>query len=64
MQNGLIEKLNRSYRKAVLDMFVFQSLHEVREQTENWIKEYNEERPHESRAPCRRGINPKTGNFE
>ncbi len=35
-------------REAVLDMFVFQSLHEVREQTEKWLKEYNEERPHES----------------
>jgi len=32
----------------VLDMYVFQTLNEVREQTEKWIKEYNEERPHES----------------
>ena len=29
-------------------MFVFQTLDEVREQTELWLKEYNEERPHES----------------
>jgi len=36
------------YREAVLDMFVFQRLSEVREQTERWLKEYNEERPHES----------------
>jgi len=48
MQNGFIERFNRSYREAVLDMFVFQSLEEVREQTEKWLKEYNEERPHES----------------
>ena len=48
MQNGFIERFNRSYREAVLDMFVFQSLSEVREQTEKWLKEYNEERPHES----------------
>ena len=48
MQNGFIERFNRSYCEAVLDMYVFQSLHEVREQTEKWIKEYNEERPHES----------------
>ena len=48
MQNGFIERFNRSYRQAVLDMFVFQTLNEVREQTETWIKEYNEERPHES----------------
>lgn len=48
MQNGFIERFNRSYRQAVLDMYVFQTLNEVREQTETWIKEYNEERPHES----------------
>src|SRR5690349_2896123 len=48
MQNGFIERFNRSYRQAVLDMYVFQTLNEVWEQTETWIKEYNEERPHES----------------
>ena len=48
MQNGFIERFNRSYREAVLDMFVFQTLNEVREQTEKWLKENNEERPHES----------------
>jgi putative transposase len=42
MQNGFIERFNR--REAVLDMFVFQSLDEVREQTDKWFKEYNEER--------------------
>jgi hypothetical protein len=31
MQNGFIESSNRSYREAVLEMFVFQSLYEVRE---------------------------------
>jgi transposase InsO family protein len=48
MQNGFIERFNRSYREAVLDMFVFQSLSEVRDQTKQWLKKYNEERPHES----------------
>ena len=48
MQNGFIERFNRTYREAVLDMFVFQSLDEVREQTEKWLKEYNEERPHDA----------------
>ena len=48
MQNGFIERFNRSYREAVLDMYVFQNLEEVREQTETWLREYNEERPHEA----------------
>ena len=29
-------------------MYIFETLTEVREQTERWLKEYNEERPHES----------------
>jgi putative transposase len=48
MQNGFIERFNRSYREAVMDMYVFQSLDEIREQTEIWLKEYNEERPREA----------------
>ena len=51
MQNGFIERFNRSYREAVLDMFVFQNLNEVREQTEKWLKVYSEERPHEPPDP-------------
>lgn len=48
MQNGFVERFNRTYRTEVLDMFVFKHLNEVEEITENWVKQYNEERPHES----------------
>jgi len=48
MQNGFVERFNRTYRTEVLDMFVFKHLKEVEEITENWVKQYNEERPHES----------------
>ena len=47
-QNSFIERFNRTYREEVLDMYLFKRLSEVRNTTENWIDEYNEQRPHES----------------
>lgn len=47
-QNSFIERFNRTYREEVLNAYVFKTLSEVREITENWLVEYNEERPHES----------------
>ena len=48
MQNGLIERCNRTYREEVLDCDVFETLGEVRHVTADWITGYNEIRPHES----------------
>ena len=48
MQNGFIERFNGSYRKEILDAYVFFELHEVRKLTEDWIQEYNTNRPHEA----------------
>lgn len=47
MQNGFIERFNGSYR-GVLDLYVFRSLSEVRERTEQWLRDYDEEIPHDS----------------
>jgi putative transposase len=47
-QNSYIERFNRTYRDKILNMYVFKTLNEVRELTENWIIEYNEERSHDS----------------
>ena len=47
-QNSYVERFNRTYRDEILNMYVFRSLNEVRERTENWIRKYNEERPHDS----------------
>jgi putative transposase len=48
MQNGFIERFNRTYREAVLDMYIFESLEQVRNETEKWLEIYNHKRPHDS----------------
>jgi putative transposase len=47
-QNSYIERFNRTFRDEVLNRYVFSSLSEVRARTENWMNEYNEDRPHDS----------------
>jgi putative transposase len=48
MQNGYIERCNGSVRKELLNANVFHSLKEVREKVEEWMIDYNYERPHKS----------------
>ncbi len=47
MQNGYVERFNRTYRQAILDMYIFESLDQVRELTAKWIDFYNRRRSHE-----------------
>lgn len=47
-QNSFIERFNGSYRRGVLDSYLFDNLNQVRELTQNWMRDYNEDRPHEA----------------
>ncbi len=48
MQNGFVERFNRSYREGVLDAYIFQTLDQVRDETYKWLEDYNNNHPHDS----------------
>ena len=45
-QNAYIERFNRTYREAVLDAYIFETISEAQALSENWLEEYNAIRPH------------------
>lgn len=48
MQNGFVERFNRSYRQDVLDANLFANLSEVKMLSDEFEEDYNFHRPHES----------------
>ncbi len=47
-QNCYIERFNGTYRNEILNRYIFNSIEEIKEITEDWLLEYNHKRPHSS----------------
>lgn len=47
-QNAIVERFNKTYREDVLDSNIFKDILHASEITQDWIQDYNNERPHQS----------------
>lgn len=47
-QNAIIERFNKTYREDVLDANLFYSIEQANEVSQEWGKDYNHQRPHQS----------------
>jgi len=48
VQNAYIERFNRLYREDVLDAYIFDDIHQMRQLTTEWMDDYNKYHPHGS----------------
>jgi len=47
-QNAYIERFNGSFRRELLDAHLFRSLAHVRQLVDEWMQDYNTQRPHQA----------------
>ena len=47
-QNAYIERFNGSFRRDVLDAYLFENINQIRILAEEWMEDYNNHRPHDA----------------
>jgi putative transposase len=47
-QNAYIERFNGSFRRDVLDAYLFEDINQIRRLAEEWMEDYNNHRPHDA----------------
>lgn len=48
MQNSYIERFNRTFRDNILDAYLFEDITQVQILAEEWMQDYNHNRPHDA----------------
>jgi len=48
MQNGYIERFNRTFRENLLDAYLFEDINQVQCLADEWMQDYNYNRPHQA----------------
>lgn len=47
-KNGLVERFNRTFREDILDAYIFETLGQVQNKSDEWREKYNYGHPHQS----------------
>ena len=43
-----MERFNRSYRTELLNLYLFETIDQFQQRSDEWLHSYNHERPHDS----------------
>lgn len=47
-QNAIVERFNKTYREDILDAYLFKSISHAQQLTDDWVEDYNTNRPHQA----------------
>jgi putative transposase len=47
-KNGYVERFNRTFREDILDMNIFENIHQIRDKIDGFLEDYNNNHPHDS----------------